>query len=336
MKALYLLEKDKFEMRDIPIPKPKDHEVLIRVKSCGICGSDVHYWEYGKIGDFVVTEPLILGHEFSGEIVECGKDVTGLKVGDLVVVEPGEVCGKCEACKKGRYNLCPDMAFFATPPYDGSFCEYVAFSEKWVYKVPQGMDSELAALVEPLAVGVFSTMNAGVKLGERAIVYGAGVIGLGCMIAAKAAGATEVVMVDVREDRLAFAKSLGADDVINAKVGTDKYNGYFDIAYECSGAVPSLLDAVDKLKWGGRVAAVGINVESTQTAPISTMIIREIKFMPTFRYANAFEPALEIIAKDKETFAKMITDRYTFDQAEEAFKTARDSQNAVKVMVNFY
>ena len=336
MKALYLKEKDVFEMREVPVPVPCDHEVLIRVKSCGICGSDVHYWEYGKIGDFIVDEPLILGHEFSGEVVEVGKDVQGLKAGDLVVVEPGEVCGRCEACKKGRYNLCPHMEFYATPPYDGSFCEYVAFDAQWVFKVPDGLNSELAALVEPMAVGTFSTMNAGVTLGERAIIYGAGVIGLGCMIAAKAAGAVEVVMVDVRDDRLAFAKELGADDVINAKVGSDKYDGYFDIAYECSGAVPSLIDAADKLKWGGRVAAIGINVESTQEAPISSMIIREIKFLPTFRYAHAFEPALQLIAKDPDTFAKMITDRFTFDETEKAFKTARDSNSAVKVMVNFY
>ena len=116
MRALYLKEKLVFEEKNIPAPVPKNDEVLIKVNSVGVCGSDVHYWEYGKIGSFIVKEPLILGHEISGEIVECGANVCGFEPGDLVVIEPGEVCGKCEACRTGRYNLCPDMKFYATPP----------------------------------------------------------------------------------------------------------------------------------------------------------------------------------------------------------------------------
>jgi L-iditol 2-dehydrogenase len=336
MRALYLKEKLVFEERDIPTPIPKDDEVLIKIKSVGVCGSDVHYWNHGKLGQFIVEAPLILGHELSGEIVKCGANVSGLKPGDLVVVEPGEVCGKCEACRAGRYNLCPDMKFFATPPYDGALREYVAFDSSFVFKVPEGIDPGMATLAEPIAVGAFSTKSIRVEIGDKVIVYGSGVIGLCCMICAFASGAGEVVVTDIKEERLQLARDIGASRTYNSlKENPEELSGYFDVAFECSGATSGIIDASKKLKSGGRIAALGFNVNRTQEVPLAEMIFKEQKIIPTIRYANVFPAALDILSKNKDIFKKFITHRFGFNDAEKAFITARDDEKAVKVLINF-
>ena len=336
MRALYLKEKLVFEERNIPVPVPKDNEVLIKVKSVGICGSDIHYWTHGKIGNFIVKEPMILGHELSGYVVECGANVRGFNKGDLVVVEPGEVCGTCPACRAGRYNLCPDMKFFATPPYDGALREYLAFESSFVFKVPKGIDPGMATLAEPIAVGAFSTKSVKVGLGDKAIIYGSGVIGLCCMIASFTAGAGEVVVTDIRDDRLTLAKDIGASDTFNSLNDSgEKYSSYFDVAFECSGASASLIDAANKIKWGGKIAALGFNINNTQEVPLAEMIFKEQQIIPTFRYANVFPAALDILLKNKDIFKKFITHRFNFNDAEKAFITARDDKTAVKVLIDF-
>jgi len=336
MRALYLKEKLVFEERDIPVPIPKDNEVLIKVNSVGICGSDIHYWAHGKLGQFLVEKPLILGHEFSGEIVKCGTDVKGLIPGDLVTVEPMDVCGKCEACRKGRYNLCPDLKFFATPPYDGALREYIAFDSSFVFKVPKGIDQEMATLAEPLAVGVFSSKAVNVGLGDKVIVYGSGVVGLCCMISAFSSGASEVVVTDIKEERLMLAKEIGASYTYNSlKENPEKFNSYFDIAFECSGATFGIIDASKKLKSGGTIAALGFNVNRTQEVPLAEMIFLEQKIIPTLRYANVYPATLDLLLKNKDIFEKFITHRFSFNDAQKAFIAARDDNKAVKVLINF-
>ncbi len=335
MRAIYLKQKQIFKEVDLPMPSPKDDEVLIKIKSVGVCGSDVHYWEHGKIGDFIVREPLILGHEVSGEIVKRGSNVSGLECGDLVVIEPFEICGRCEACKTGRYNLCYKLKFYATPPYDGALREYVTFDSSFVFKVPEGIDSELATIVEPMAVGVFSARTVSVSLGDKVIIYGSGIIGLCCMISAFEAGSSEAVVVDIREERLQFAKSIGADHTINSlKDKTEKYDQYFDTAFECSGESVCLIDASKKVKCGGKIAGIGLNINSTQEAPIADMIIKEQQFIPTFRYAHSYPEALHIIKQNKEKVERFITHRFSLDEIEKAFKTARDDKKALKVVIN--
>lgn len=335
MRAVYLEKKGVLKERDIPVPDFNENEVKIKVKSVGICGSDVHYWEHGKIGNFIVKEPLILGHELAGEVVDKGSNVNNLNIGDLVVVEPGTTCGKCEYCKEGRYNLCPSMAFYATPPYDGAFREYISFDSSLVFKVPDGLSSEMATLVEPLAVGTFASTKAGVKIGDKVIVFGAGVIGLCCMITAFESGAEEVCVVDVRDDRLALAKDLGATGTINVKNDTIPEDA-FNVAYECTGVPASLINASKALRPGSKVIGIGLGAESIQDAPIVDMIINEIQLIPVFRYANVFPESLKIIDKNRDKFSRFITHRFNLDEIEKAFLTARDDSTAVKVMVNFY
>ena len=159
------------------IPQPKDNEVLVKLEYVGICGSDMHYYETGRIGDYVVKPPFVLGHEPGGTVVEVVKAVTHLKVGDRVALEPGKTCGHCEYCREGKYNLCPDVVFFATPPVDGVFQEYVAHEADLCFKLPDNVDTMEGALIEPLAVGFHAANQGGAHAGQTAVVFGAGCIG---------------------------------------------------------------------------------------------------------------------------------------------------------------
>ena len=198
-----------------PIPTPKDDEVLVKLEYVGICGSDLHYYETGAIGAYVVEPPFVLGHEPGGVVVEVGKNVKHLKVGDKVALEPGKTCGQCEFCKTGRYNLCPDVIFFATPPVDGVFQEYVAHEAGLCFKLPENVSTMEGALIEPLAVGFHAANLGDAHIGQTAVVFGAGCIGLVSMMALKAKGVSRVYVVDIMAKRLEKALELGADGVIN-------------------------------------------------------------------------------------------------------------------------
>ncbi len=204
-----------FEERSIPTPKAD--EVLVKLDYVGICGSDLHYYETGAIGDYVVKPPFVLGHEPGGVVVEVGENVRHLKAGDRVALEPGKTCGHCEFCKEGKYNLCPDVVFFATPPVDGVFQEYVAHEANLCFKLPDNVSTLEGALIEPLAVGFHAAIQGDAHLGQKAVVMGAGCIGLVTMMALKARGVSQVYVVDIMEKRLEKALELGADGVINGR-----------------------------------------------------------------------------------------------------------------------
>ncbi len=200
-----------------PIPTPKADEVLVKLEYVGICGSDMHYYETGAIGDYVVEPPFVLGHEPGGTVVEVGSNVKHLKAGDRVALEPGKTCGRCEFCRQGKYNLCPDVVFFATPPVDGVFQEYVAHEAALCFKLPDNVSTLEGALIEPLAVGFHAASQGGAHAGQTAVVMGAGCIGLVSMMALKAQGVSRVYVVDVMAKRLEKALELGADGVVNGK-----------------------------------------------------------------------------------------------------------------------
>ncbi|WP_157148861.1 alcohol dehydrogenase catalytic domain-containing protein, partial [Brachyspira pilosicoli] len=197
MKVAIMTDLKKIEFIERDIPKPKSDEVLVKLEYVGVCGSDLHYYEHGAIGNYIVKYPFVLGHECSGTVVEIGDNVKHLKVGDKVALEPGKTCGKCEFCKTGRYNLCPDVIFFATPPVDGVFQEYVAHPESLSFKLPDNISTMEGALIEPLAVGMHAARQGDAKIGEIAFVTGAGCIGLCSMLALKACGVSKVYVIDV-------------------------------------------------------------------------------------------------------------------------------------------
>ncbi|KAF5344146.1 hypothetical protein D9758_008852 [Tetrapyrgos nigripes] len=197
-----------------PIPEISDREVLVEVKKTGICGSDVHYLAHGRIGDFVVKDPMVLGHESAGVVCKVGAKVSHVKVGDRVAVEPGSTCRMCDACKSGRYNLCPDIVFAATPPYDGTLGRYYRVLGDLAFPLPDNLSLEDGAMMEPLSVGVHSVHTLGnFRSNQSIVVFGCGPVGLLCMTVAKALGARRIIAIDIVESRLEFAKSYAGAEV---------------------------------------------------------------------------------------------------------------------------
>ena len=208
---------NRMEFRDVPVPEVKPGEVLVKLEYVGICGSDVHYFHDGRCGDFVVDGEFMLGHEAAGVVEEVGEGVAALAKGDRVALEPGIPCGKCEWCKGGKYNLCPDVRFLATPPVQGCYENYIAFPAEMCFKLPDNMTTKEGALGEPFSVGLHAAFQGQVKMGDQVVILGAGCIGLMTLLACKANGASDITVVDVVPKRLEFAKKLGATRTFNGK-----------------------------------------------------------------------------------------------------------------------
>ncbi|MFW6007500.1 MAG: alcohol dehydrogenase catalytic domain-containing protein, partial [Halanaerobiales bacterium] len=215
MKAAVLHKIKDIRIENIKKPEMKKNEVMIRIRANGICGSDVHFYEKGELGPFKVEEPYVPGHESSGEIIKVGENVKNFTGGDKVVIEPGIPCRKCEHCKTGRYNLCPEVTFLSAPPVNGTLSEYVTIPADFVFKIPEAMSYFEGALVEPTVVGVHSCNRGKITAGMSVAVLGVGPIGLLALQSARAFGATEVIAVDIIQERLEIAQKLGATSIIN-------------------------------------------------------------------------------------------------------------------------
>ena len=231
---------------DRPVPAPGPREVLVEVGAVGICGSDVHYFEHGRIGEFVVTEPMVIGHEAAGTVVDVGAEVDRDRIGQRVALEPGVPCRHCAQCLAGRYNLCPDITFYATPPYDGAIAEVVTLDAAFAHPVPEGMSDEQAAMAEPVSVGLWACRKADLRAGERVLVTGAGPIGLLAGQVARAFGATGVTITDVSDFRLGVARQLGLD----ARRAGERLDGEYEVLLECSGAAAAVRSGLRALARG--------------------------------------------------------------------------------------
>lgn len=324
-----------------PIPEVKPDEVLVKLEYVGICGSDMHYYETGAIGDYIVEPPFVLGHEPGGTVVEVGSNVTHLKVGDKVALEPGKTCGKCEFCKTGKYNLCPDVIFFATPPVDGVFQEYVAHEAALCFKLPDNVSTLEGALIEPLAVGFHAANQGGAHAGQTAVVMGAGCIGLVSMMALKAEGVSKVYVVDVMQKRLEKALELGADGVINAsEVDTVEEilrltNGAgCDLAIETAGTEITTRQCIHAVKKGATIVCVGYSKSGEMTLPMSLALDKEIRFETVFRYRHIYPMAIDAVASGKVNLKGIVTDIFEFDDIQNAMdKSVADKANIVKAVV---
>lgn len=206
MKAAVMHNTREIKIETLPVPDINHDEVLIKVMAVGICGSDLHYYTNGRIGNYVVEKPFILGHECAGEIAAVGSSVDQFKVGDRVAVEPGVTCGRCEACKEGRYNLCPDVQFLATPPVDGAFVQYIKMRQDFVFSIPDSLSYEDAALIEPFSVGIHAAARTKLQPGSTVAIMGMGPVGLMAVAAAKAYGAGTIIVTDLEPLRLDAAK----------------------------------------------------------------------------------------------------------------------------------
>ncbi|MBR2527127.1 MAG: NAD(P)-dependent alcohol dehydrogenase [Blautia sp.] len=341
MKTAVMTELKHCEIQQRPIPEPKDDEVLVKVENVGVCGSDLHYYESGRIGNFIVEYPFVLGHEAGGTVVEVGRNVKKIKVGDRVALEPGKTCGKCEFCKTGRYNLCPDVVFFATPPVDGVFQEYVAHEADLCFKIPDNMSTEEAALIEPLAVGMHAANQAEAHLGQTAVVTGSGCIGLMSLLSLKARGVSKVIVVDVIEKRLAQAKKLGADYVINGKEEntiqrimelTDGKG--FDVGIETAGNQLTASQLIQSAKKGATIVFVGYSASGEMTLPIGTALDKELIMKTVFRYRNIYPMAIDAVASGKIDVKGVVTDYFKLDDIQEALTACvEDKANIVKGVI---
>lgn len=315
---------------DRPAPVPGPGQVLIRVTAVGVCGSDVHYWARGAIGPFVVRGPLILGHEAAGEVVALGTGVTQLQVGDRVAMEPGVPCGRCPQCRSGRYNLCPDVVFWATPPVDGTFCEYVVHPAPFCFRLPPGCSDEAGALAEPLSTGVHAVRRGRVGLGARVVVTGLGPIGLMAAMAAFSAGASTVFGIDPVPGRRALAATIGVTGLSPVDPAPDG----LDIAIECSGAASAIAACCAALRPGGALVQVGMGTPEV-TLPLTRMQVAEIDVLPVFRYADTYPAAIALIASGRAPVERLITHRFPMRRVQEAFELAHDpTQGSIKVMVD--
>ncbi|MGI6148907.1 MAG: NAD(P)-dependent alcohol dehydrogenase [Firmicutes bacterium] len=342
-RAAFMTGLGQMEIREIEMPKPKPHEVIVKLEYCGICGSDVHYYENGRIGDFVVEGDFILGHECAGVVVETGSAVTELSVGDRVCLEPGITCGQCEFCKSGKYNLCPAVEFLATPPYHGAFRDYLAFPENMCFKLPANVTTLEGALVEPLSVGLHAARQGSVTLGSTVVILGAGCIGLCTLLACRAYGATNVIVVDVLENRLAAAYKLGATHVINAAEHDavayidELTNGRgADVVVETAGAVVTVQQTSYLVKRGGTIVLVGMAPQDTIEFNFAKILAKEAQIQSVFRYRNLYPTAIQALASGMIDLKGIVTHQFEFDALQEALDfVTSNKRDVVKAIIKF-
>lgn len=341
MKVAVMEGIGKMGYEERPIPQPGPDEVLVKLEYVGICGSDIHYYETGAIGDYVVEPPFVLGHEPGGVVVEVGSNVTHLAVGDRVALEPGKTCGHCEFCRTGRYNLCPDVVFFATPPVDGVFQEYVAHEAALCFKLPENVSTLEGALIEPLAVGFHAANQGGAHAGQTAVVLGAGCIGLVSMMALKAEGVSRVIVVDIMPKRLEKALELGADAVVNG-AEEDVVEAVMrltggagaDLAIETAGTEVTTRQAIHLVKKGSTIVLVGYSKTGEMTLPMSLVLDKELTFKTVFRYRHIYPMAIDAVAAGKVDLKGIVTDVFGFDDIQEAMdRSVTDKANIVKAVV---
>jgi L-iditol 2-dehydrogenase len=333
-RAAVLYAPGDLRVEDRAIPEPGRREVLVEIAAVGVCGSDVHYYEHGRIGSFVVREPMVLGHESSGRVVALGPGASRHAVGDRVALEPGVPCGHCRECRAGRYNLCRDVRFFATPPIDGAFANYVTIHEDFAFALPESVSDEAGALMEPLSVAVWACQKAGVTAGDRVLVTGAGPIGLLAVQTARAFGATQITVTDVNSHRLGVAERTGATSTINVADAPLEDSGLeADALIECSGHPGSLKAGIAALRPAGRAVLVGMGPDEDGVVPLALIQSRELWLTGTFRYANTYPTAIALAASGRVDLEAIITAQYGLEDAEAALRAGREDPAAVKVMV---
>ena len=294
-----------------------------------------------RIGDYVVKPPFVLGHEPGGVVVEVGENVRHLKAGDRVALEPGKTCGHCEFCKEGKYNLCPDVVFFATPPVDGVFQEYVAHEANLCFKLPDNVSTLEGALIEPLAVGFHAAIQGDAHLGQKAVVMGAGCIGLVTMMALKARGVSQVYVVDIMEKRLEKALELGADGVINGaqedveKRALELTDGKgMDLVVETAGTEITTRQAIRIAKKGSNIVLVGYGKTGEMTLPMSLVLDKELTFKTVFRYRHIYPLAIDAVASGKVNLKGIVTDIFPLEEAQKAMDySVNNKADIVKAVI---
>ncbi len=340
-RALVLEKKGELNIREIDVASevgPDD--VKIKIATVGVCGSDVHYYTHGKIGPFVVEEPMILGHEASGTVVEVGENVKGLSVGDRVCMEPGVPEPLSRASRLGIYNLDPDVTFWATPPIHGVLTPNVIHPAALTFRLPDNVSFAEGAMVEPFAVGMQAASKAEIKPGDVGLVLGAGPIGIMVALAALAGGCSNVIVADFAKPKLEIAAQYPG--IITCDLSTTKVDDMVgnmtgdwgaDVLFECSGAKSAWVDIQRLLKPSGTIIAVGLPVEAVPV-DISGLSTKEIVVKTIFRYAHQYERAIALIASGKVDLKPLISSTYAFEDSVAAFERAAEGRPSdVKIQI---
>lgn len=275
---------------------------------------------------------MVLGHEGSGVVCSVGPGVTGLAVGDRVALEPGVPCSRCNICRVGRYNLCENVQFHATPPVHGCLARRVNHPAAFCYKLPENVDFDQAALLEPLSVALHAMTRSGARMGDRVYIAGSGAIGLMCVVAAKAVGVSEIVVGDIDPRRLQIAKKAGAHDVVDVRKNIVERR--FEVCIDCSGAESAVRTCIKAAKNGGCVVLVGMGKPEINV-PLLDAACREVDIRGVFRYVNTYQRALDLVASGLIDPRFIVTHRFPIEKALKAFETTRDSveTKAIKVII---
>lgn len=342
MRAFYLHGARDLRPSEVDVPGIEADQVLVRVLTTGICGSDQHYYAHGRNGDFVPERPFILGHESAGEVVDAGAFAGTLPLGSRVAIDPSHPCHICSHCRRGHTNLCPNMRYFGsaacTPPMDGSFREYVPVPATGCHIIPDTLSYDSASLLEPLAIALHGVGQAGNVAGRRVLVTGAGPIGQLIGMVAKQYGAARLAVSDVRDDALQLATRLWADTPIRADdagqmAAADRAMGGFDVVIEASGAPEALATAYERCKAGGTIVQLGTQ-PGTVALPVNAIMQKEITVRGSFRFAHDFAAALDLVASEKLDLQPLISHRYSFDQLIDGVEAALDP-GAIKVLIDY-
>ncbi|EOR00568.1 hypothetical protein E3P92_03187 [Wallemia ichthyophaga] len=342
-------------------------DAQVDVKATGLCGSDLHYYRHGRNGDFVIREPLAMGHEAAGIVTSVGKGVSHIQPGDRVAIEAGIYCSSCSLCKSGRYNLCPGLRFASSaktyPHLDGTLQTCFTHPARLLHKMPDNVSFEQASLVEPLSVVLHGSRRSGVRAGHHVAIFGAGAVGLLAASVVKAQGATKVTVIDIDENRLKFAleKSFADNTVLlplgprpsspaesleiskntaDSILGQSSSDGY-DVVFECTGVETCMQAAIYAAKAGGKVVYIGMGTPNA-TLPVSAAAFREVDLVGVFRYSNTYDDALEMFAANKLASAdSLVTHKFKLSDSKNAFETLSNGKDengrpAIKIMIGDY
>jgi L-idonate 5-dehydrogenase len=333
------------ELETLSADSLEPNEVRVRFGAGGICGSDLHYYHHGGVGDFRLREPMVLGHEVAGEVVEIGRDVSRVKPGDHVAVDPSRPCQRCEDCLAGRSNLCANIRFFGSaarfPHVQGAFVEFFKVADFQCHVVGPDVPFHVAACAEPLAVALHAVSRAGALVGARVLVTGSGPIGALIVAAARLAGASQITVTDLHDEPLEVSRKLGATQVLNVARDADQLaalesgRGVFDVSIEASGNARGLQTCIQATRPGGRVVQVGLMPPGLSQAPINRVIAKELEFVGTFRFHREFAWAVDAIGSGRINLEPLLTKQFAFRDAVSAFELAGDRQRAMKVSLRF-
>ena len=343
MDALVIHAPGDLRVEDVPTPAVGPAQMRVRVRAGGICGSDLHYFQHGGFGTIRIKEPMVLGHEVAGSIEEMGAAVQGYALGDHVAVSPSQPCGVCRYCQLGLQNHCLDMRYYGsamrTPHVQGAFRKEIVIELSQAHRLAEGISDGEGSMAEPLAVALHAVNRAGPMLGKRVLVTGCGPIGALVVIAARRAGAANIVVTDMTAQPLRSALKVGADQIINVSEQPDGLaafmadKGQFDVLFECSGNERALRGALDALRSRGVIVQLGLGGE--MTLPMNTIVAKEFDLRGAFRFHAEFAVAVELINKRLVDLKPLISATLPYRDAGRAFALAADRSQSMKVLLSF-